>query len=45
MPGMERTAHGRSWAIHDGIMNAPWENVSIYKLVGVDAGVSTFTQG
>ena len=44
MPGMEKTVHGRSWAIHDGIMDEPWEDVSIYKLVGADAGVNTFTE-
>src|SRR5512133_2895583 len=43
MPGMEKSVHGRSWAIHDGIMDEPWEDVGIYKLVGVDAGVNTFT--
>lgn len=43
VPGMEKSVHGRSWAIHDGIMDEPWEGVSIYKLVGVDAGVNTFT--
>jgi hypothetical protein len=44
MPGMERSVHGRSWAIHDGIMDDPWEDVSIYKLVGAEAGVNTFTE-
>jgi hypothetical protein len=44
MPGMERGVHGRSWAIHDGIMDEPWEGVRIYKLLGVDAGVNTFTE-
>jgi len=44
MPGMEKTVHGRSWAIHDGIMDEPWEDVSIYKLVGGAAGVNTFTE-
>jgi hypothetical protein len=43
MPGMEKSVHGRSWAIHDGIMDEPWEDVRIYKLIGVDAGVNTFT--
>jgi len=43
-PGMEKTVHGRSWAIHDGIMDEPWEGVSIYKLVGAEAGVNTFTE-
>ena len=45
MPGMEKSVHGRSWAIHDGVMDDPWEGVSIYKLVGVDAAVNTFTAG
>jgi hypothetical protein len=44
MPGMEMSVHGRSWAIHDGIMDEPWEDVSIYRLVGVNAGVNTFTE-
>jgi hypothetical protein len=44
MPGMEKSVHGRSWAIHEGIMDEPWEDVSIYKLVGVKAGVNTFTE-
>ncbi len=44
MPGMENSVHGRSWAIHDGILDEPWEDVTIYKLVGVDAGVNTFTE-
>jgi hypothetical protein len=44
MPGMERSVHGRSWAIHDGILGEPWEGVDIYKLVGVDAGLNTFTE-
>jgi len=42
-PGMESSVHGRSWAIHDGIMDEPWEDVRIYRLVGVNAGVNTFT--
>jgi len=42
MPGMEKTVHGRSWAIHDGILDEPWEDVRIYKMIGVNAGVNTF---
>jgi hypothetical protein len=42
MPGMERTIHGRSWAIHDHILNAPWDGVRIYKMIGEHAGVNTF---
>ncbi len=42
MPGMERTVCGRSWAIHDGIMDEPWDEVQIYRMVGVHAGINTF---
>lgn len=44
MPGMERTVRGRSWAIHDGILDEPWDDVRIYKTIGVHAGVNTFPQ-
>lgn len=27
LPGMEKTVHGRSWAIHDGILAGPWEGL------------------
>ena len=42
LPGMEKTVLGRSWAIHDGILDHPWDGVRIYKTVGVHAGVDTF---
>jgi len=42
MPGMERTVRGRSWAIHDGILDEPWDGVQIYKMIGTDAGIDTF---
>ena len=42
MPGMERSVRGRSWAIHDGIMAEPWDNVKIYKMVGGSAAINTF---
>ncbi len=42
MPGMEKTVRGRSWAIHDGILEEPWDDVRIYKIVGVDAGINSF---
>ena len=42
MPGMERTVSGRSWAIHDGIMDQPWDEVQIYRMIGVHAGINTF---
>ena len=41
-PGMERTVRGRSWAIHDGILGEPWDDVHIYKMIGEHAGVDTF---
>lgn len=57
MPGMEKTVHGRSWAIHDGILNdarnepgverirnESWEDIRIYKSIGVHAGVDTFPE-
>ena len=57
MPGMEKSAHGRSWAIHDGILNEPrdepsgggvldepWEEIRIYKMVGRHAGIDTFPE-
>ncbi len=31
----------RSWAIHDGIMGEPFTNVTMYKRVGKEAGLST----
>ena len=43
MPGKDRTVHGRSWAIHDGILDEPWDDIRIYKTIGVHAGVTTFT--
>ena len=42
MPGMERTVRGRSWAIHDGILDEPWDEIQIYKMIGVDAGLNSF---
>lgn len=42
MPGMERTVRGRSWAIHDGILDQPWDDIRIYKMIGVNAGLDTF---
>jgi len=44
MQGMERTIHGRSWAIHDYIMDAPWDGVQIYKMIGENAGINTFPE-
>lgn len=44
-PGSERTVRGRSWAIHDGILEKPWVAPRMYKRVGEDQGVSTFPGG
>lgn len=43
-PGMEKTVRGRSWAIHDGILEHPWDGVKIYKVPGIDAGINTFPE-
>jgi hypothetical protein len=40
--GAEKTIRGRSWAIHDGILDEPWSGVRMYKRVGHDAGECTF---
>jgi hypothetical protein len=40
-PGAERTARGRSWAIHDGILGEPFTGIEMYKRVGVHANVNT----
>lgn len=39
--GMEETVRGRSWAIHDGILDQPWDGIKIYKTVGQHAGINT----
>jgi hypothetical protein len=31
----------RSWAIHDGILGAPFSNVTMYKRIGKPAGITT----
>jgi hypothetical protein len=42
MLGQERTVSGRSWAIHDGILDTPWDEVHIYRIIGTHAGINTF---
>jgi hypothetical protein len=48
-PGFDRTARGRSWAIHDGILSvlgdAPWGGVKMYRPFGRPSEVSTFPGG
>ena len=36
---------GRSWAIHDGILGYPYEQVTMFKRIGESAGLSTFPTG
>lgn len=43
-PGMEKTVRGRSWAIHDGILPCAWDDIKIYKTVGLTARIDTFPQ-
>jgi hypothetical protein len=33
---------GRSWALHDGIADEPYSEVTMYKRAGENAGISTF---
>ena len=42
-PELALTVRGRAWAIHDGILDEPWESPKMYKTVGAHAGVNTFT--
>ena len=42
LPELAGTVRGRSWAIHDGILDEPWDEVEIYKMVGVDAKINTY---
>lgn len=42
--GFETTVHGRSWAIHDGILEKPWDGIRIYLQVGQNAGIDTFPE-
>jgi hypothetical protein len=41
-PGMEKTIRGRSWAIHDGIMDTPWVCPMMIKLIGRKSKDYTF---
>jgi hypothetical protein len=47
--GFDRTARGRSWAIHDGLLSvlgsAPWGGVKMYRQIGQPASVTTFPGG
>jgi hypothetical protein len=41
-PSAAKSIRGRSWAIHDGLLGEPYTGVTMYKRVGVHAGVETF---
>ncbi len=41
MPEAANSIRKRSWAIHDGILGEPFTNVTMYKRVGISAGIST----
>lgn len=42
-PEFAPSVRGRSWAIHDNILGEPYTGIIMYKRVGQEAGVSTFT--
>jgi hypothetical protein len=43
MPEAAKSIRLRSWAIHDGLLDEPFNNVTMYKRVGHKAGVRTCT--
>ncbi len=40
-PEQADSLRGRSWAIHDGILNQPWDRVRMVKRLGMTAGANT----
>ena len=40
-PEQVDSVRGRSWAIHDGILDKPWNRVHMIKRLGLPAGVNT----
>ncbi len=38
---LANTVRGRSWAIHDGILDEPWDRVRMVKRLGIDAEAYT----
>lgn len=42
-PEMSFSVRGRSWAIHDGILRKSWDGIKIFKTVGVNSVMRTFT--
>ena len=43
--GLERTARGRSWAIHDGVLGDPWQGVKMFRAPQALSRISTFPGG
>jgi hypothetical protein len=41
MPGAEKSIRLRSWALHDGIMDSFFTDVTMYKVIGKHAGIQT----
>jgi hypothetical protein len=41
-PNAWKTVLGRSWAMHDGILEQPFTGIQMYKQVGKDANIQTF---
>ncbi len=44
-PAAAESIRGRSWAVYDGILEEPWPDLWMYKLVGRSAEVDTFPDG
>lgn len=44
-PGLEHTARGRSWAIHDGILGEPWQGVKMFRAPQAPSRICTFPGG
>ncbi|RUA16875.1 MAG: hypothetical protein DSY55_03240 [Clostridia bacterium] len=42
-PEMADSIRGRSWAIHDGILDEPWDGIKMYKRLGIHGGIDTAT--
>jgi hypothetical protein len=43
--GSEGTARGRSWAIHDGVLDSPWDGVKMFRAPDAPVAISTFPGG
>lgn len=42
LPAFANSIRGRSWAIHDGIIDSPFSDVTMYKRVGSSDSINTF---